>query len=297
MFKCSTNMFLKNYRPLVMAHRGDSANIPENTAQSFEDARKLKVDVIETDVHITKDNKFVLFHDKSVERTTDGQGLIADLTLAQLKQLDAAYKFQTIGEIAYPFRGKGFRIHTLEEIIPLFPEVRFNIDIKDKSPHAPRLLAELLHDLNVEDRVIVGSFHPKQVYRFRKHSTATPTSAGPLEVLKFWWKSKRWVRKHRKAISEFPTDPVQHQKNQMMVFGKKLPYVALQIPESFSFLRLITPEFIRFAHEMGIAVHVWTINDPLEMQKFLRWNIDGIFTDTPAVLIDVVKKYQNPPET
>ena len=133
MFKCSTNMFLKNYRPLVMAHRGDSANIPENTVQSFEDARKLKVDVIETDVHITKDNKFVLFHDKSVERTTNGQGLIADLTLAQLKQLDAGYQFQTPGEEDYPFRGKGFRIHALEEILPLFPEVRFNALVNRRS--------------------------------------------------------------------------------------------------------------------------------------------------------------------
>jgi len=287
-----------------MAHRGDSANIPENTVQSFEDARKLKVDVIETDVHITKDNKFVLFHDKSVERTTNGQGLIADLTLAQLKQLDAGYQFQIPGEEDYPFRGKGFRIHTLEEILPLFPEVRFNIDIKDKTPHVPRLLAEVLHDLKVEDRVMVGSFHQKQVKRFRKYTTTAPTSAGPLEVLRFWWKSKRWSRNHLKMNSEdlqealqtFPTDLQQHQKNMIAVFGRPLPYVALQIPEGFYFLRLITPIFIRFAHEMGIAIHVWTINDPLEMQKFLEWHIDGIFTDTPATLIKVVKKFQHPPE-
>ena len=287
-----------------MAHRGDSANIPENTVQSFEDARKLKVDVIETDVHITKDNKFVLFHDKSVERTTNGQGLIADLTLAQLKQLDAGYKFQIPGEEDYPFRGKGFRIHTLEEILPLFPEVRFNIDIKDKSPHVPQLLAELLHNLDVEARVMVGSFHQKQVSNFRKHSTAASTSAGPFEALRFLWKSKRWIRKHLKmsdgdlqeAFLTFPTDLQQHQKNQIEVFGKPLSYVTFQAPEGFYFLRVITPKFIRFAHEMGIAVHVWTINDPLEMQKFLEWHIDGIFTDTPATLISVVKKFQHPPE-
>ena len=294
MWQTSSESFLKNYRPLVMAHRGDSANIPENTVQSFEDARKLKVDCIETDLHITKDDKFVLFHDESVERTTDGEGLIANLTLNQLKQLDAGYQFQTPGGEDYPYRGKGFRIHALEEILPLFPEVRFNVDIKDKNAHVPQLLAELLHDLNVEERVMVGSFHQKQVKCFRKYTTATPTSAGPLEVLKFWWKSKGWIRKHLKLASEILPDLQQQEKNQITVFGKPLPYVALQIPEGFSFLRLITPPFIRFAHEMGIAVQVWTINDPLEMRKFLDWGIDGIFSDNPAVLIEVVKNYQHP---
>jgi glycerophosphoryl diester phosphodiesterase len=286
-----------------MAHRGDSANIPENTVQSFEDAYKLRVDCIETDVHITKDNKFVLFHDKSVDRTTDGQGLIAEKNLSELQQLDAGYRFKD-PKGNYPFRGKGFRMHTIEEILPIFPNVRFNIDIKDTAPHVPKLLAELLHNLNVDDRVMVGSFHQKQVSRFRKYSTAAPTSAGPLEVLKFWWKSKRWIRNHLKMSGKdlketfltFPTNPQQYQQNQIELFGKPLPYLTLQVPEGFYILRLITPKFIRFAHEMGIAVYVWTINDPLEMQKFLEWHIDGIFTDTPATLINMVKKFQHPPE-
>ena len=100
----------------------------------------------------------------------------------------------------------------------------------------------------------------------------------------------------QEALQTFPTDPQQHLKNQIAVFDKSLPYIVLQIPEGFYFLRMVTPKFIRFAHEMGIAIHVWTINDPVEMRKFLDWHIDGIFTDNPAVFVDVVRKFQHPPE-
>ena len=113
--------FINNFRPLVMAHRGDSSNLPENTLQAFEEASKFDVDCLETDIHMTKDGEFVLFHDETLDRTTNGTGKIALFTLAELKELDAGFYFAGNGNDVAIFRGKGFKIHTIEEIIPKFP--------------------------------------------------------------------------------------------------------------------------------------------------------------------------------
>ncbi len=177
MWKIHPHPFIRNSRPILFAHRGDSAQIPENTIKSFEDAYKMNVDCIETDVHMTKDYNFVLFHDPSLERTTNGTGEIADFTLAELKTLDAGYKFQPKGTENFPFRGKGLKILTIEEVLPVFPNVRFNLDIKSNNPKAPEILAQKLKEMDVESRVCVGSFHQSQIKLFRTFSEVA-TSAG-----------------------------------------------------------------------------------------------------------------------
>ena len=288
MWQLSHIPFVKNYRPLVMAHRGDSANVPENTLASFEDAYKLNVDCIESDTHLTKDDQFVLFHDDKLERTTNGTGLIAEYTVDELKKLDTGYHFEGSPENPYPFRGKGYHIHTIDEILPAFPNVRFNLDIKSKNPKAPELLAKKLKDLDVEDRVMVGSFHQGQVRLFRKYCLAA-TSAGSREVLTFLRKSRGWIRQNSDIIEQnqlVNSDDIE--RNQLAIFKKKLPYYALQIPEGYLFLHIVKPAFITFAHHMGIAIHVWTINEAADMKRLLEWGVDGIFTDHPKVLLDVV---------
>lgn len=296
MWKVSKTPFISNYRPLVMAHRGDSANIPENTVQAFEDAYNSGVDCIETDIHLTKDNHFIFFHDDVLDRTTNGHGQISEYTLDELKELDAGYNFEIVTDhkTIYPFRDKGFRIHALEEILPMFPEVRFNLDIKDKNPKAPQYLASILADLQVEDRVMVGSFHQSQISTFRELAPAITTSAGPKEVVKFWRKSRKSPKKKKELpnyMEQLNGSPEVFQDRQRMIFGKPLPYYALQIPEGYYFLRLVSPDFIHFAHYLGIAIHVWTINDQPSMKRLLKWNIDGIFTDKPMLLLDVVKNF------
>ncbi|MHA1618671.1 MAG: glycerophosphodiester phosphodiesterase, partial [Promethearchaeota archaeon] len=298
MWKVSKNPFIKNFRPLVMAHRGDSANIPENTIQSFEDAYNASVDCIETDIHLTKDKYFIFFHDNKLDRTTNGEGKISDFNLDELKKFDAGYKFEKIeinehgNEVkTFPFRDKGYKIRAIHEILPMFP-IRFNLDIKDSDPAAPDLLANVLHSLKVEDRVIIGSFHQSQIKKFRQSAPDIATSAGPKEVVKFWRKSRKSPKKKATLpnyTAELTTSKDVYEERQIQLFGKPLPYAALQIPEGYYFLRIVSPEFIHFAHYLGIAIHVWTINDAKIMQKLLDWNVDGIFTDTPRTLLDVVK--------
>ena len=100
--------------PRVVAHRGDSAFFPENTAEAFSSAASLGIDVIETDVHLTKDGEIVIWHDPTLERNTDGKGTLESHTLAELKRYDAGYTFTRDGGKTYPFRGKGVKLMQLE---------------------------------------------------------------------------------------------------------------------------------------------------------------------------------------
>jgi glycerophosphoryl diester phosphodiesterase len=270
-----------------MAHRGNSAEVPENTRAAFEDAAKLDgVDVIETDVHLTRDGNLVFFHDPVVERTTNGHGKIKDKTIAELKALDAGYN-HVDAEGSYPFRGKGYTIQTVDEILAAFPGQRFNIDIKSRDPRAPALLARKLVDLGIEDgpgsRVLVASFWDAQIRRFREASSM-PTSAGTMEVVRHVWRVNKWAKKHSKV--DIPREIAQED-----VLGKKVPYIAIQVPEKFWIVNVVSNGkwFVDVTQAMGIAVEVWTINEPDPMRRLLGWGVDGIFSDSPAKLVAVME--------
>ncbi len=261
--------FVKD-RPLVMAHRGDQASAPENTILALENAVKMGADVIETDVRITKDEQLVLFHDESVDRTTDGSGKISDLTLDELKTLDFGWKFSQDGGKTYPFRGKGLTVVTLKEAFLKFPEIAFNIDIKDEDPVVPDLLARIIKEHDREDSVIVASFHPRQVERIRTLLPTLKTAAHPLEV-------KRFVTLLTVRIPHF--------------FIRNLSYSAFQVPLEYGGRRIVTKRFIRMAHRKNILVHVWTINNRKTMKHLIKSGVDGIFTDKPSLLIEVLKEF------
>ena len=113
--------------PKVVAHRGDSHNYPENTLEAFTSAVAMGVDVIETDVHLTKDGHVVIWHDPTLERNTNGSGRVEDYTLAELRQLDAGFTYTQDGGATYPFRDKGIRMATLDEALQACPTQRFNV--------------------------------------------------------------------------------------------------------------------------------------------------------------------------
>jgi len=291
MWRRSPVPFLKGKKPLVMAHRGDSVNIPENSLQAYQDAYDLKVDVIETDLRMTKCENIIFFHDAKVDRTTNGKGFVKSHYLDYIKKLDQGYHFKGYGDLegSYPFRGKGLQIQTLEENFVLFPDMRFNLDIKDNDPKAAEVLARKLKELDAEDRVMVGSFHQKIIKKFRECSAA-PTSAGPIEVLRFRDHISKWLKKNKnfKIIEDSRLE-------QEIALGEPLPYFALQIPEKFFFIKTFQgPTFFQVSHMLDIAIHVWTINDPGDMFRLLDWGVDGIFSDNPKLLQEIVEfKFRN----
>ena len=116
-------------RPLFFAHRGGLREAPENTIEAFESAIENGVDVLELDVHSSADGKLVVHHDGSLERTTNGEGLVGDKNLSELKGLDAGYRFTRGGEAGFPFRGKGVEMPTLREVFEKFPLQLINIEV------------------------------------------------------------------------------------------------------------------------------------------------------------------------
>jgi len=255
-------------RPLIMAHRGESENTPENTMLALESAASIGVDVLESDVHLTKDDKIVLFHDEDLERTTGKSGTIRTYTLDELRQIDFGYTFTSDDGATFPFRGKGHSIVTLQEAFERFPDTIFNLDIKDTFPSAPMELARLISHMERSESVIIASFHNIQIERFRELMPKIPTSAHPGEVRNFVLSTKIGLPR---------------------ISNNDIHYRAFQVPMKSGPLKVVTNKFVRKAHEHNLAVHVWTINDTPTMNHLFDLGVDGIFTDNPRLLKQVLE--------
>ena len=179
-----------NPLPRVVAHRGDSINYPENTLPAFLSAVKMNIDVVETDVHLTKDGVLVIWHDPTLERNTNGSGTIESHTLEELKKLDAGYTFTKDGGKTFPFRGKGVQICTLSEALEACPEQRFNIDLKSKEIEIVDVFIDTIRKHNAENRVCGASFHLSNLKALRKKAPDILTSITTLEVIPLLLKQK-----------------------------------------------------------------------------------------------------------
>jgi glycerophosphoryl diester phosphodiesterase len=254
-------------RPLVFAHRGGGGLFPENTLGAFEYSAKMPVDVLELDVHATSDGALVVMHDATVERTTDGRGRISEMTLGELKKLDAGYNFSTDGGQSFPFRGKSITVPTLEEVFSAFPEMTFNVEPKQETPSIIKPLCALIRERKMSDKTIVGSFKQSVIDEFRQECPEVATSASPTEASEFLVLAKT-------GLTESYSPPMQ----------------ALQIPERIGGLQVVTKEFVEAAHRQNLKVHVWTINQTEDMRRLLDAGVDGIMTDYPDRLLDLLSK-------
>lgn len=257
----------KNMKLLVMAHRGGRGIAPENTIAAFQKSFELGVDVLELDVHATKDGKLVVIHDKSVDRTTNGKGLIAEMTLDEIQKLDAGFKWTNDNGKTFPFRGKNIKIPTLREVFEKFPEIQINIEPKHEKPSPAKPLCDLIREFKRGDSVIVGSFNDEILENFRKNCRGVATSASPSEASGF-------LARYKVGLSDNYTPKMQ----------------ALQVPEKIGSLQIINKEYVKAAHEMNLEVHVWTINDAEDMKRLIEIGVDGIITDYPDRLLGLLGK-------
>jgi glycerophosphoryl diester phosphodiesterase len=215
---------------------------------------------IETDLHLTSDGVLVCFHDPEVDRTTNGAGEVSALTLGELQELDAGYRHADSG--SYPFRSQGIYVPTFEELLSAFPDVGLVVDMKASGLAEP--LAELVERLGVGDRLIVGSFSDQRLEVFRDLTNGrVPTSTGPVAA-------RMWVLNSRVGRGG----------------GGRAD--ALQVPTQLRGVRVVDGRLVRAAHEAELQVHVWTVNDPDEMNRLLDLGVDGLITDRPNVLRDVL---------
>ncbi len=170
---------------MVIAHQGGDGIRPGDTMVAFEHAVEIGADVLEMDAHITRDGQIVLMHDEKVDRTTDGTGLIEDLSLAELKRLDAAYQWSNDDGRTFPYRGQGIQVPTLEELFQKFPDMRYVIEIKLTENPIDKPLCDLIRRDKMQDKVVIASFHDVAMKRFRETCPEVATSASRGEVTKF----------------------------------------------------------------------------------------------------------------
>lgn len=257
-------------RPLVIAHQGGGDLWPGDTMYAFEHAVALGADVLEMDAHITQEGQIVLMHDERVDRTTDGTGLIEDLTLDQLLKLDAAYDFSPDNGQTFPFRGKGILVPTLDELFKKFPQMRYIVEIKLTRNPIDKPLCELIRSRGMQDRVLVASFHDEAMAAFRESCPEVATSASRQEVASFVLLGK------------------------VFLSGLLSPrFNALQVPyepsESYN-IPVMTERFVREAHVKNLSVEPWTVNEPDLMRLYIGWGVDGIITDRPDLMLKILNR-------
>lgn len=253
-------------RPIVFGHRGACGERPENTLISFERALEVGADVLETDVHLTRDGEVVALHDADVARTTDGVGDVAQLTWRELARLDAGFRFED-DRGRTPFRGRGVRVPRLAEVIARFPGIRLNVELKRCDAALAGAVLDLLREAKREEITLLAAEQDdtmkllRSAVRERQSPVAIGASVG--DVLGFV----------RAAVEgrEPPAGPM-----------------ALQIPPEFAGRPLVTPELLRFTHAHDVQVHVWTINDEAEMRRLIALGVDGLMSDFPGRLRGVV---------
>ncbi|MDR3649543.1 MAG: glycerophosphodiester phosphodiesterase family protein [Acidimicrobiales bacterium] len=270
-------------RVLTYAHQCGAWEAPSSTLFALRRALALGVTGIELDVHATADRHLVVCHDSTVDRTTNGHGPIHSMTLAQVRELDNAYWFapggdetQDLAPEAYPYRGRGpgtpdFGVATLGEVLDVLedhPHVALNLDIKQTAPAVEpyeELLARELAGRQGTGRVIVASFLDVATDSFAKFAPDIATSAGTLATAMFW-----------RAVHQAEEPPA-------------MAHAALQVPAVQGDLVVVDELLVTAAHECGMALHVWTINDELEMARLLELGVDGIISDLPTPLVAMVK--------
>jgi glycerophosphoryl diester phosphodiesterase len=245
-----------------MAHRGGSKLAPENTVYAFRRALEWwRADLLETDVQPTADGDAVVIHDPTVDRTTDGSGPVSSLTVAELKRLDAGYRFTPDGGASYPLRGAGVGLSTLREVLETFPHARINVEIKDA--RAQQAVWDTVHDLHAVHRVLIAAGDRNNRRRFRDY--AGPQSAGKQDVVAFYA-----LHKARAARLWAPTVD------------------AFQIPELQGGRRVLDRRMVAELQARNVAVHVWTIDAEADLRRLLEWGVDCIVTDRPDRLARIL---------
>ena len=240
--------------PHLMAHRGASGNYPESTKLAFKKAIRFQTDILELDVHLSKDGEIIVSHDASLLRTTGQDIEIKDTKSNKIKNFDAGYMFSK-KEGVFPFRGKKIKMLTLKNLMEAFPNARFNIEIKPNSEKLAIKLSRYINKLGINKRVVVGSKHTEALEVFRNHKNQkTLTSAHLSDIVRAYIS---WV---------FNLDI------------KDAPYQILQLPYNF-----VNQSLVEYFHKQNKTVHVWTVNEPEDIKHMLLIKVDGVMTNYPEL--------------
>ncbi|WP_281647921.1 glycerophosphodiester phosphodiesterase [Parendozoicomonas sp. Alg238-R29] len=242
--------------PHNMAHRGASGLFPQATTVAFDEALSRGADVLEMDVQITADNQLVVHHDETTEATAGLKKKVSEMTLSEVKQLDAGQEFTLDGGSSYPWRNAGLRFLTLEDVVKRYPGQRLNVEMKPDNKLVAQLMASEIARLQIEDRIVVASSNSTPMKEFRQLTSGQiPTSAYTGEVARAMF---AWFFGAGETI--------------------KPEYRAIQMPMSIA-----SRPFVEFLQNKGVKVHIWTVNERKDIERMLDIGADGIIGDYPLL--------------
>ena len=255
---------------LNIAHRGGRRIRPEHTLLAYEQALADGADVLELDIHATSDGVIVVMHDDTIDRTTDGAGAIKDMAFAELRGYDAGYNFSTDDGATYPYRDMGLVVPTLQDVLEAFPDVPYVIEIKQAEPSIVDAFVAMAREYDAIEQMNGAAFNGDVLAELRVAAPEMATSFSEEEVIDYF------------ILSGNPDgiDP-----------EYVPPAEFLQVPPRRGALDVLHERFIPTAHQLGLKVHVWTINDEEEMRTLIEsFGVDGIMTDDPPTLSRVIEE-------
>jgi glycerophosphoryl diester phosphodiesterase len=245
--------FFSPASPRVLAHRGLATEAPENTMLAFLKALSIGVDYLETDVHASQDGVAVIAHDPDLSRVAGRPVRVDHLTMAELRKVSL---------------GDGQYFVSLAEVLNAFPAARFNIDIKSDAAVEPTVDAIIA--AGAMNRVLIASFSDRRRKLAVTRLPGVATSA-----------SRRASGQAVAAARLGLVPPVR---------AALRGVDAVQLPERFRGVRIITPRLVSTMHAAGVEVHVWTINDVATMERLLAMGVDGLVTDRADLALEVVRR-------
>jgi glycerophosphoryl diester phosphodiesterase len=251
----------------VIAHRGGRGLGPENTLTVFRLSLAAGADVLEMDVRTTADEHLVVLHDATVDRTTDGHGAVNMISLAQLKKLDAGYHWTADAGRSFPYRNRGITVPTLPEVLATVADTPLIMELKEDGPTISQLLCSELRTNNRTASVLVASALAGALERFRSACPGVATSAGPADAMRFY------------LLNRIGLTALYSPKEQ-----------ALLVPKTFKGREVASDKFVEAAHGRNLNVTVWTVNADEDMRRLIAAGVDGIITDYPDRLADIVEE-------
>lgn len=270
----------------VIAHRGASGHAPESSMAALELAHDWGVDYLELDIQMTSDGELVAFHDDTIERTSNGEGHINDYTLAEIKDLDTGSWFND----TYPDQADdafiGTEILTLEEVFDRFgQDARYYLETKSPqlNPGVEAALVKRLEAFDMIDtgRVLIQSFEQESLLKIHELNDKIPL------IQLVWYYPSEEDSSRLVEWTDVTPGPQEITDEDFQAVAEYA--VGLGTNFTYEGEEVIDAAFIQKAQENGLPVHIYTINETEQMQRLLGWGVDGLFTNYPDRLIELIE--------
>lgn len=258
--------FFAASRPQVFAHRGGCALGPENTIAAFELGMAAGADGLELDVHLSADGVAVVCHDDTLDRTTSESGPVRARTAAELAAVDAGCRF-TDDRGNHPFRKCGVGVPALRDVLRRFPDIPIIVEMKVDSAAMGLAVVDDVRAAGALDRVCAAGYGQHSIDAVRAALPQLATSASHPEARLAVYRS----------IAGWPV--------------RRAPYGTYQVPEWAGLIRVVSPRFIRHAHQAGLQVQVWTVDTQPDMERLLDWGVDALISNQPELAARVRDAY------